>query len=108
MPSKKLGAAATKMSMSLRPKSVQETLQPKKKRRTSAEVAADKAAKELAKQTKSQERMEALTAKVLQISQKENAMALEDQLADAQANHSLSKSMTKVLHRITLVLKAKP
>ena len=81
-----------KETMSLRPKGARATPPPKKKRRTSAEVAADKAAKERSKQTK----VDAETANILRVSRKENAMATEDLIADAEADHPPAKPRTKV------------
>ena len=95
--------------MNLRHKDVPVMPQPiRKKRRTSAEVAADKAAKELMKHAILQEKTKATLAKVLQISRKENAMAAEDQLADAQADHPPKRPMIKVPRHVTLALAPKP
>jgi hypothetical protein len=88
--------------MNLRPKNRPAVLAPKKTRRTSAEVAAEKEAKELAKEVKAN----AATAKVLAISRKENAMAAEDAIAIANANHPPVKTRTKV-QRVKLVAEPK-
>jgi hypothetical protein len=100
-PKQKTGAvvASAKELMNLRPKVAPVPLL-KKKRRTSAEVAADKAAKELVKKQKA----DAITAKVLMISRKENMMAAEDRVADAQANHPPANLRTKTVRRVTLVV----
>jgi hypothetical protein len=88
--------------MNLRPKNRPAVLAPKKKKRTSAEVAAEKEAKELAKEVKAN----AATAEVLAISRKENAMAAEDAIAIANANHPPAKTRTKV-QRVKLVAEPK-
>ena len=74
-----------------------------KPRRSSVEVAAEKAAKELAKKNKAA----AQSAGVLAISTKENEMAMEDIETDLSADHPPANAMKKALRSLNLMEAAK-